>query len=270
MPWSGKSFSERHNHALHGEAADKAASIANAILKRTGDEGLAIATANKRARSDGGGADIAAALSIARRAAGGFTPPSPPYFARQQMQSLDDRPYGFTVGFGGGRQDKNEVAVGAGSYVIPADIMAGLGDGNSLHGAKVWDTILSSMPWGIQKPQLHGKSGAPNPPHDAYLAQGVTGGGQQQNFEDGGEVPEVPIASADGETILSPEDVLRIGQFYSPPRDIEAYPESHDRMMRRAHRVLDDWIKQERGRNIKHLKSLAGPVGSKNASVGHT
>jgi uncharacterized protein YdaT len=55
MPWSGKSFSERHNHKLKGKSAEKAASQANAILEKTGDEGLAIAVANKnakRSRSD--------------------------------------------------------------------------------------------------------------------------------------------------------------------------------------------------------------------------
>lgn len=48
MPWTGKTFKERHNHKLSSAKATKAASIADAILKRTGDEGLAIATANKR------------------------------------------------------------------------------------------------------------------------------------------------------------------------------------------------------------------------------
>lgn len=49
MPWSGKSFSSKHNHKLHGKSADKAAAQANAILAKTNDEGLAIATANKQA-----------------------------------------------------------------------------------------------------------------------------------------------------------------------------------------------------------------------------
>lgn len=48
MPWSGKSFAEKHNHSFSGPAAGKAASIANAILKRGADEGVAIATANKK------------------------------------------------------------------------------------------------------------------------------------------------------------------------------------------------------------------------------
>src|ERR1700693_5391395 len=48
MPWSGQSFASRHNKSLSGAGAAKAASMANAILRRGGDEGIAIATANKR------------------------------------------------------------------------------------------------------------------------------------------------------------------------------------------------------------------------------
>ena len=51
MPWDAKSFKSKHNHKLTGKQAGKAAKMANAILERTGDEGLAIATANKRAAS---------------------------------------------------------------------------------------------------------------------------------------------------------------------------------------------------------------------------
>jgi len=39
----------RHNHKLNGAAASKAASMANAMLRSGVPEGVAIATANKRA-----------------------------------------------------------------------------------------------------------------------------------------------------------------------------------------------------------------------------
>lgn len=50
MPWTGKQFSAKHNHSLSGKSAAKAASIATAIVRGGGDEGMAIATANKRAK----------------------------------------------------------------------------------------------------------------------------------------------------------------------------------------------------------------------------
>ena len=51
MPWTPQTFAQRHNQALSKPQASKAARIANAILKRTGDEGMAIATANKQAKA---------------------------------------------------------------------------------------------------------------------------------------------------------------------------------------------------------------------------
>lgn len=48
MPWTGKSFGSRHNHSLSGKGAAKAASIANAILRDSGDEGKAIRIADSK------------------------------------------------------------------------------------------------------------------------------------------------------------------------------------------------------------------------------
>jgi uncharacterized protein YdaT len=47
MPWTPSSFKGKHNKKLSKSKAKKASRIANAILEKTGDEGLAIATANK-------------------------------------------------------------------------------------------------------------------------------------------------------------------------------------------------------------------------------
>jgi uncharacterized protein YdaT len=56
MPWTGKTFAERHNHKLKGGAAKKAAAQANAMLKAGVPEGIAIATANKQASKRKSGA----------------------------------------------------------------------------------------------------------------------------------------------------------------------------------------------------------------------
>ena len=50
MPWTGKTFAARHNKSLSKVRAKMAARQANAILRRTGDEGMAIAVANKSAK----------------------------------------------------------------------------------------------------------------------------------------------------------------------------------------------------------------------------
>jgi uncharacterized protein YdaT len=52
MPWDGKSFRTRHNKTLSPKKAGKAAKIANAILKKTGDEGKAIRIANSMVKKD--------------------------------------------------------------------------------------------------------------------------------------------------------------------------------------------------------------------------
>jgi len=46
MPWDAQSFASRHNKKLKGARAAKAASVANAILDKTNDEGKAIRIAN--------------------------------------------------------------------------------------------------------------------------------------------------------------------------------------------------------------------------------
>lgn len=48
MPWPhGKDFAEKHNKKLRGEAAQKAADQATALVNKGMDEGEAIAIANK-------------------------------------------------------------------------------------------------------------------------------------------------------------------------------------------------------------------------------
>jgi len=50
MPWTAKEFKKKHNKKLTDAQARKAALIANAVLKQTGDEGKAIRIANARAK----------------------------------------------------------------------------------------------------------------------------------------------------------------------------------------------------------------------------
>ena len=50
IPWSGASFAKKHNHALKGKAADKAAAQATAMVREGVPEGEANATENKQAK----------------------------------------------------------------------------------------------------------------------------------------------------------------------------------------------------------------------------
>ncbi len=54
MPWTAESFKQKHNHSLNPSQAKKAAAMADAILRSGAPEGIAIATANKRAEAHSG------------------------------------------------------------------------------------------------------------------------------------------------------------------------------------------------------------------------
>ena len=48
-PWTAKTF-KKHNKKLDKMAAQRAADIANAVLRDTGDEGLAVKVANTKVK----------------------------------------------------------------------------------------------------------------------------------------------------------------------------------------------------------------------------
>lgn len=125
-----------------------------------------------------------------------------------------------------GRTDHLPMHVKSGSYVIPADIISAMGEGNSMAGFKVANSIFSKMPYGA--PEI----GA-GMPYDAP-AVGKAGGG---------EVDTVPIVAAGGEYVIPPEDVVEIGGG-----DLD-----------HGHRILDEFVKKYRAKTIKTLQKLPPP-----------
>lgn len=77
------------------------------------------------------------------------------------------------IGDTGGRADKVNMNVPSGAYIIPSDIVSGLGEGNTLHGMKIIERMF---------PHPHDPEGSSN-----------------------GE--PVPIAAAHGEISISPEQL---------------------------------------------------------------
>jgi hypothetical protein len=79
MPWTGRSFREKHNHKLTPAQARKAARIATGMVNAGEPEGLAIATANARAE---GHAPMHHAKPFGSFSPGGYEPneglPPPP------------------------------------------------------------------------------------------------------------------------------------------------------------------------------------------------
>lgn len=164
-----------------------------------------------------------------------------PWWTRQEAYSADRPATGFLNGATPGRADSIKTTAPSGSYVLPADVIAGLGEGNSLAGARVVQEMLSSGPHGIPQQRMGRGSGPPRAPSPytprLYEAKG---GGVQR----GSGV--TPVALSHGEFVVTAEQVARIG--------------GGD--LKRGHRILDAFVLHVRKKHIKKLESLPGPVKS--------
>lgn len=130
-----------------------------------------------------------------------------------------------------GRTDHLPMHVPSGSYVIPADIISAMGEGNTMAGFKHMRRMFSGNPYGGAAGAPYG--GAPGAPY----------GEPMPHKAEGGEVDSVPIVAAGGEYVLSPDEVRMAGEG-----DLEL-----------GHKVLDQFVKRYRAETIKTLKNLPGP-----------
>jgi len=127
-----------------------------------------------------------------------------------------------------GRTDHLPMHVASGSYVIPADIISALGEGNTMAGFKVAKNIFSQPFYG---------SGTP------YRESGLPYGVPAPHRAEGGEVNTVPIVAAGGEYVIHPRDVVKIGNG----------------SLNDGHKTLDHFVLQMRKKTVKTLKNLPGP-----------
>src|SRR5258707_10948120 len=99
---------------------------------------------------------LAIAYDTARRAGAkmascGFTPPMGERFAaRQQFHE------GFLHSSVPGRTDRLPISVAGGSYILPADHVAALGQGNSNAGANIVNKMFKMGPYGTTPMPLRG------------------------------------------------------------------------------------------------------------------
>lgn len=121
-----------------------------------------------------------------------------------------------------GRTDKLPMGVLPGSYVIPADVVSAIGQGNTMSGANALNRLFKSGPYGTTAAK------APR--------------GAKRLYADGGAVP-VDIIAAGGEYIVPPPVVQGLGEGD----------------MKRGHDVLDAMVRDIRKNNIKTLRKLPGP-----------
>jgi hypothetical protein len=137
-----------------------------------------------------------------------------------------------------GRTDHLPMHVPSGSYVIPADIVSGMGEGNTAAGFKHLKRMFSGTPRG-QGEHPYGQAGGPY-----GSGQGVYGQGKgPYGMKDGGSASSVPIVAAGGEHVLTPDEVREAGGG-----DLDT-----------GHKVLDAFVLRMRKELIHTLKHLAPP-----------
>jgi len=177
---------------------------------------------------------IAAALNTARhsKAEGGInqmTGNMPVMGNTQPMHQVHAGPIHSPVA---GRTDHLPMNVKSGSYVIPADIISAMGEGNTMAGFKIAKHMFSSKPYFQEK----GPYGSGNMPYGG----GATPYGAK--LASGGTAP-VEIVAAGGEYVITPEEVYEIGKGD----------------MDRGHEALDHFVTGYRKKTIDTLKKLPGP-----------
>ena len=154
----------------------------------------------------------------------------------------------------GGRTDHIPMNVLEGSYVLPADIVSGLGEGNTLAGTKLIDNMFTKGPFGVsaKAPQF---SAVPKPSLGEYGSMKelfhMNDLGQvnsPQKAANGGPIMSgkyrpVPIVAAGGEYVIHPDVVAKLGNGN----------------MERGHNYLDNFVKGVRKHLVKTLSKLPGP-----------
>jgi len=172
---------------------------------------------------------IAAALNTARKAMGGSLAPSTP---STNDSRLHTGPIHSSVA---GRTDHLKMNVPSGSYVIPADIISAMGEGNTMAGFKLAEKVFSNpASW---------MGGAPYGESMTPYDEPMTPYGLEMPGKARGGSAGVPIVAAGGEYVIEPDHVRHIGGG-----DMDA-----------GHRHLDEFVKKFRSHTVKTLKNLPGP-----------
>ena len=123
-----------------------------------------------------------------------------------------------------GRTDRLPIHVYSGSYVLPADIVSGLAEGNTEAGFEVIKRMI----------------------HDQMSRGGRVGMTRKYGLDGHYHEPMqlVPCVVAGGEYILTPQEVEAFG----------------DGDIKKGHSVLDAFVKSQRAKTIKTLRKLPGPA----------
>ena len=161
---------------------------------------------------------------------------SPTWQERQEAHGMTRGPILSAVP---GRTDAHLTHVPSGSYVIPADIVSGRGQGNTLAGANSLQRMFKMGPYGSGMPKMGGRSTMPHPPAMGKFHSGGGKGGADNNIG-----TPVPVKLAGGEIVVPPENLMAV-----------VHPN-----LKHAHAIMDRWVVLERKKLRKTLAKLPPPA----------
>lgn len=156
-----------------------------------------------------------------------------------------------------GRTDAHATHVPSGAYVIPADIVSGHGEGNTIAGAHALQRMFKMGPHAPGYPRIAHGRGAPAlarnstpyrvptfkaPPMPKFNPKGLHSGGGKGGDDHMGHPVRVNLAG---------------GEIVVPPEHLKAVVH-HD--LKRAHEIMDAWVINERKKLRKTLAKLPGPA----------
>lgn len=210
---------------------------------------------------------------------GGYMPPRPGFGEMGDFRSiLSPTAGGIITSEVPGRTDHIPTSVASDSYVMPADVVSGLGEGNTLAGARLMQDFLSTGPHGV--PLQHGSHGStiPHPP-PAPSEGGRSTTTYSPHFAKGGAAPAVPPiqraplkpAHVHGARDAEPKVILAGGEFLIDPHQIAYHPnlgnlspndhnpEHYRRAINHGHKVLDAFVVAKRKEIAQEMLKLPGP-----------
>ena len=146
-----------------------------------------------------------------------------------------------------GRTDHLPMHVKSGSYVIPADIISAMGEGNTMAGFRQAKRVFGGTPYEQSSPEPYGQGAAPydQTSPEPYEQGPDPYGAEMPTKAEGGGITDdlVPIVAAGGEYVITPQQVASIGKG-----DLD-----------HGHKILDAFVKKTRAKTIDTLKKLPGP-----------
>lgn len=183
----------------------------------------------------GGGSPLGMSMSMAE-----------PWWTRSEARQTEYADSGFLKSGVPGRTDHLPQSPATDSYVVPADVVSGIGEGNSIAGAHILSLAMGTGPHGVPLPTAHRGPGPPHPSAPRLAADQSRGGASIRHPMHNGYAPPgtTPIMAAGGEFIIPGHICRLLGRGDA----------------KKGHQLLDKWVVHERKKIIKTMQRLPGPV----------